>query len=169
MKERTNARQTRYRWLLLPLLWMGLIFYASSMPYQQQNIQPLMSERVDLSGLEPFLAPISFTYHQSEVSLATHGVYGMVEFFIRKGAHLFVFSMLAVFWLIALRKWQLREKERYALAVLLSIGYAFIDEWHQSLTPNRTAYLGDVLLDATGVLLACFVVFIVSRIKMRRS
>lgn len=161
-KTKVLTQMKRYGWLVIPIVWMAVIFYASAMPYQDQNIQPLMRERLDLSGLEPILEQISFSYNQREVSLATHGVYGMIEFFLRKGAHLFIFYVLFILWFIALRNIRINRTSSYLLAIGLSISYAFFDEWHQGLTPNRTPYIGDVVIDAVGVFLACLTVWLVS-------
>lgn len=77
------------------------------------------------------------------------------HFLIRKSAHFveyFIFSLLA---LHALRGEEGRWKMRWALeAVVLAGAYAALDEFHQSLVPNRTASMHDVLLDTSGAVVA---------------
>ncbi|WP_228550081.1 VanZ family protein [Salinibacillus xinjiangensis] len=68
----------------LPIAWMGVIFYSSSQPYEQQDLKPTLNRWIDFSFLEPIAKHIRFTYHHSEVSVETLGINGLVEFFIRK-------------------------------------------------------------------------------------
>ncbi|OZU88811.1 VanZ family protein [Virgibacillus indicus] len=145
----------KYLYWLMPLIWMGVIFYSSHQPYEKQNIKPLLSNMIDLSFLEPFLSWISFTYHNSPVSVETHGVEGFIEFFIRKGAHIGVFFILCLLFYAALRKsaavtfWT-----TLFISFFLTVAYAILDEIHQGFTPNRTPYIGDVFLDSFGGILA---------------
>ncbi|WP_231784220.1 VanZ family protein [Lentibacillus sp. JNUCC-1] len=129
------------RWIywVFPAVWMGVIFYASSQPYEQQDIKPFMSDTFDLSFLEPMLTHFQLTYHQSEVSVQALGVDGFIEFFIRKGAHFGVFFVLALLVYIALKKTTaLYFSGQLAVSFVWAVAYAGIDEWHQSFTSNRT-------------------------------
>ncbi|MBL7155498.1 MAG: VanZ family protein, partial [Candidatus Portnoybacteria bacterium] len=45
------------------------------------------------------------------------------------------------------------KKKILFLAVILAIGYALADEYHQSFILGRNASLRDVLIDSSGVLL----------------
>ncbi|RYG74379.1 VanZ family protein [Lentibacillus lipolyticus] len=155
----------KYGYWLLPVMWMGVIFYSSATPYEDQDVKPFMERAFDLSFLTPLIDWISFPYHHAEVSVAALGVEGFLEFFIRKGAHVGVFFVLMCLFFIALHKtirWRLSVT--VALSFLLTAAYAGMDEFHQSFTANRTPYVGDVLLDAVGALLAgLFLTFFVGR------
>ncbi|MFC0525398.1 VanZ family protein [Pontibacillus salicampi] len=142
---------------LLPVAWMGMLFYSSSTPYQEQTLKPFLASYMDLSFLKPLLHPIVFTYHHTIVSVEQLGVEGFVEFFIRKGAHLGSFFILFGLFYIALHKGTASEKKRL-WSLLLTISYAVIDEMHQGFTPNRTPYYGDVIIDTAGALLALLLV-----------
>jgi VanZ family protein len=145
----------KYIYWLLPLLWMGVIFYASSQPYENQDIKPLLLDRLDLAFLEPLVDWITLTYNGSVVSVATHGIAGFIEFFIRKGAHIAVFFLLACFFFIAIRKsTELQFKQAVTISFFAAVAYAITDEIHQGFTPNRTPYIGDVILDAFGAFAA---------------
>lgn len=155
---------------LLPIGWMGVIFRSSSTPYQQQDIKPFLGEYIDFTFLEPYLNWIYFTYNGSAVSIETHGAAGLIEFFIRKGAHVFVFFLLACLFKLALRKTtKLSVKMQLMLSFLLTAAYAVIDEVHQGFTPNRTPYFGDVLLDSFGALLAILFVLAIRYFAERRK
>ncbi|PAV31005.1 VanZ family protein [Virgibacillus profundi] len=160
----------RFLYWLLPLTWMGVIFYSSSTPYEKQNIKPLLFETIDLSFLEPFLSWISFTYHHSVVSIETHGVAGFIEFFIRKGAHVGVFFVLLCLFYIALKKTAgILFRTTLFISFFLTAAYAILDEIHQGFTPNRTPYIGDVLLDSVGGLLAAGFLFVFHRWKKKNN
>ncbi|WP_226037116.1 VanZ family protein [Aquibacillus saliphilus] len=152
------------KWIywVLPLSWMGVIYYSSSQPYQEQDIKPMLSNFVDLSFLDNYVSWIKFTYHQSEVSAAALGVNGLVEFFIRKGAHVTVFLVLMLLVYVALVKTISKSRNLLILIALLStICYAALDEIHQGFTPNRTPFLGDVVLDSVGALLGVGIILVV--------
>lgn len=151
---------------ILPIAWMGIIFYSSATPYEQQDMKPLLGDKMDVAFLEPLLAPIDFTYNGQAVSLETHGVEGMVEFYIRKAAHVGVFFVLTLLFKLTLGKTtSLRESQQLTISFFLTVAYAIMDEFHQSLTPNRTPYVGDVLLDSIGGLLAVGIWLIKNKFK----
>ncbi|WP_058306675.1 VanZ family protein [Gracilibacillus massiliensis] len=156
---------------ILPILWMALIYYSSDQPYQEQDIKPFLSDYIDLSFLEPYLQTISFTYNQSEVSIDQLGVNGLIEFFIRKGAHVGVFMVLCILFYLAFQQTSKYSNRKFLsfFAFFATLLYAIFDEWHQSWTPNRTPYIGDVLLDGFGALLAVLLMLIIFRIKNNKS
>ncbi|HBY92517.1 MAG: VanZ family protein [Ardenticatenaceae bacterium] len=86
---------------------------------------------------------------------------GLLDFGIKKGAHLTVYAILTVLYRRALhRTWRPAQDEdaprsrAYSLATLaLSLLYAISDEWHQAYTPGRHPRLLDLLIDLTGALI----------------
>lgn len=156
----------KYLYWLLPICWMGVIFYSSSQPYERQDIKPFLSDKMDLSFLEPLLGWISFSYHHSEVSVASHGISGFIEFFIRKGAHVAVFFLLFCLFYLALKKaCTISLNLTIFISFLLTVAYAILDEYHQGFTSNRTAYVGDVFIDSFGGLLAVILLLGVRKLK----
>lgn len=152
---------------LLPLAVMGLIFYFSSQPYENQDMRPSMNLLLPLEVFQPLLEPIRFIYHGQPVSMETHGVAGMLEFFIRKAAHLTVFFLLMVTLFMALHtntKW--RPSVKLITSYIITVLYACFDEFHQSLTPNRTPYIGDVVLDSIGGLIGVLLILFMIRRKV---
>lgn len=153
----------KYLIWLLPLGWMGVIYYSSSTPYEDQDIKPLLGNLIDFRFLEPMVGSISFTYNQSVVSVDTYGINGFIEFFIRKGAHVTVFFLLTCFLYIAFRKTTSLTKHGILLAsFLLTVLFAVSDEIHQGVTPNRTPYIGDVILDSIGAFAAVLCIYLVT-------
>ncbi|WP_245207999.1 VanZ family protein [Sediminibacillus dalangtanensis] len=160
----------KWNYWLLPICWMGIIFYSSSQPYQDQNIKPLLSNFVDLDFLIPVLDGIVFTYHHSEISIKSLGVYGFIEFFIRKGAHMVVFFVLLLCFYTALKKTSdFQVIKRVIISLFLTVAYAGIDELHQGFTQNRTPYAGDVVMDTSGALLAISLIYLVCLVKNKKA
>lgn len=161
---------TKYYYWVLPISWMCIIFFSSATPYEKQDIKPFLNNRVDLSFLESIVGWISFTFNKSVISVDTLGINGFVEFFIRKGTHVTVYFLLVLFFYLAFRKTIENTKRWHCLvySYLLTVLYAVSDEMHQGLTPNRTAYIGDVGLDSLGALLAVLVIALCWR-KNRRT
>ncbi len=156
---------------LLSIAWMGVIFRSSAQPYQEQDVKPMLARYIDLSFLERFVDEIVFVYHQSEVSVANLGIYGYVEFFIRKGAHVGVFMVLFILFYLACSNTFLRFRTRNLILVAFfaTVVYAALDEWHQGFTPNRTPYIGDVILDSFGALIGVFLVLLFLGWKKKRN
>lgn len=159
----------KYLYWLAPCIWMAVIFLFSAQPYEKQNIQPYLTASIDLDFLKPFINWITFTYNQSKVSVEALGIYGFVEFFIRKGAHVFVFFILCCLYYIAIRQ-TTRVKMNYRLIIsfALTFLYACFDEFHQGFTENRTSYIGDVFLDGFGGLLAVLFIVMIYFLKNKR-
>ncbi|MCP8617588.1 VanZ family protein [Salirhabdus salicampi] len=153
----------------LPFLWMGVIFYSSAQPYEKQDVKPFMSDFVDLSFLIPYVHHIEFTYKQDPISVDALGIYGFVEFFIRKGAHVTVFFVLCMLFYMAMKRTIVVKPLYISLfALLATVSYAIFDEIHQGWTPNRTPYIGDVFLDTAGGLLAIIFILFCQRKKRKR-
>lgn len=154
----------------LPVAWMGVIFRSSAQPYQEQDVKPLLESYLDLSFLEPIFAGIIFGYHQSEISIANLGIYGFIEFFIRKGAHVGVFMVLFILFCLAFNQTFGRFGNRNLLyAFMVTVIYAGLDEWHQGFTPNRTPYFGDVILDSIGALIGVGLVLLFRSRRLQRE
>jgi VanZ family protein len=75
---------------------------------------------------------------------------GWLEDFLGIGAHLFLFGVLAILWARALKG----RRRGLLLAFLLTMIYAFSDEFHQSFVPGRTADPLDLVHDGFGAILA---------------
>lgn len=157
----------KYTYYIPALLWMGVIFYSSSQPYEDQDLKPTLAKYLDLTFLEPIFDHVSFVYHQSEVSIASLGIGGFIEFFIRKGAHVTVFLILCLLLYYAFTRTIASSRMAVLFAFFSTILYAIFDEWHQGWTPNRTPYIGDIFLDGIGAIIAVLIIFILRIIQHR--
>ena len=77
-------------------------------------------------------------------------IYNLLNYVVRKSAHIAEYAALTYFWFRAL--WTVQERF-YACVVwstALAILYAASDEWHQSFVPGRLGIWTDVVWDAVG-------------------
>ena len=134
---------------MILIVWMGVIFFFSSQTYEQQSLTHQLASFRN-TPLEQMLQGYYFYYGGNEVSVYALGIEGFLEFFIRKGAHFFIFFVLGLLTYAFLRyKWNKSFKSMmisFAFVVL----YACFDEFHQLLTGERTALWQDVVLDSIG-------------------
>jgi VanZ family protein len=70
---------------------------------------------------------------------------------IRKCAHFTEYFILSLLILRGIRAGRRDARVGWALAAIaIVVGYAALDEFHQSFVPGRTAAVTDVLIDTTG-------------------
>ncbi|WP_139892102.1 VanZ family protein [Bacillus sp. D386] len=156
-----NARKKIIYRLILLLLVVGVVFYSSSQPYTEQNIQPLLSENLKLpDSIVALLSKISFTYAGVEISVEALGLPGFIEFFIRKGAHFSVYFVMAFILASIVRVWVQRAVKVTAITLGIVFLYACSDEWHQSFTGDRTPLFHDVMIDTVGGLTGIVLYFV---------
>ena len=153
---RSTTRDNIY--ILLAFAIMGILFYSSSQPYEEQSITSMLDQLLAKEPLKNLLSGIRFNYVDSEISIQTMGYSKFIEFFIRKAAHFGTYFLLGLFWFLGLKNKGTSLSLTIVVSWLLATGYAAIDEFHQGLTPNRTPLLQDIQLDsigaATGIILA---------------
>ncbi|MFJ7828925.1 VanZ family protein [Peribacillus sp. NPDC046944] len=152
----------------LLILWAMLIFSFSSQTYEEQSLASFLG-RFNTPYWYELLEGISFLYGGVEVSAHTAGVDGFFEFFIRKGAHLFIFF---VFGFLTFGVWRDFVKNKFISlsgALVCVLFYASADELHQKFTGGRTPLMQDVIIDTFGGLLGILCFFIVNRWWRRRK
>ena len=92
---------------------------------------------------------------------------GLLEHYVRKAAHVTEYFLLAVtvafpLWVYRLRGWKL-----VLCAGLFCMGFAGLDEWHQSFVPGRSPALRDVFIDTAGSLAGIYATRLVCWIGRR--
>lgn len=87
---------------------------------------------------------------------------------VRKMGHFTSYALLA--FLVLRAVWGLRGRARGGAIVagLIAVGFAAVDEYHQSFFPSRGASVADVLLDSVGVLAGLGVYALWARWRTRR-
>ena len=129
--------------LVLPFIWMAVIFWAS---------RDLLSTARTAELIIPVL-------HSLWPSLSPHAL-DLMHTLLRKSAHLLEYLLLSYFWIWSLRpRWPL-GRVAILLAFSLSLAYACFDELHQSFVPSRGATMWDVVIDGSGAFLALGIIWL---------
>lgn len=159
-----NWRQFFWRGLP-PLVWVGLIYLASSMSYQQQDLRPTLGEW-NLEWVRSLFSWVSFTYSESIISIETRGTAAFVEFFIRKGAHVFVFLVLGFFIFRLIKVFNLHLFIQVISSIMFIVIFASIDEYRHFNNPGRTGLIEDVILDSiSGTIGVCIAIATYNRLN----
>ena len=125
-------------WVLCAL-WMGFIFYMSAQTGEASGEQSGRIMEMVVSVLEEALG-------EEAVQALDRG---MLEFAIRKCAHM---AEYAVLFLLMERAMRLSDFRRPALSAFFwSVLYASGDELHQAFTPDRGPSPVDVMIDSAGM------------------
>ncbi|NIK13307.1 VanZ family protein [Alkalibacillus almallahensis] len=134
-------------WLLV-ILWMALIFYFSHQPGTESS---------NLSGsvMQVVLNLLPFVSEDTE----------FIHVLIRKGAHVFVYFVLAILLMNAIRLHHFRTVNRVVLALGVSVLYAASDEYHQTFIDGRAGQVSDVLIDSAGAVLGIGVYLVWKKIR----
>ncbi|MEW9699927.1 VanZ family protein [Paenibacillus sp. SI8] len=162
----------KFVWIILPILiWFGVIYGLSSQTHQKQDLRPWIKKEISDRTIKEHFSGTSFYYGDQKISLQTSSASSFLEFFIRKLAHLLVYSILGILIIrlfVVLTRWNLLYI--FALTVLICSAYAITDEFHQSFVTGRTSMPIDVLLDTIGAVLGALVYSLISLIvKMFRA
>lgn len=117
-------------------------------------------DRLSLPAMIPAFAWMALIFVLSSIPGVVHpddsDVYSLFVWLppdLQNLLHVPVFAVLAWLWQRALSKSTARLWSVDALAVVLTVAYGFVDEWHQSFVPGRYASLTDVALDGLGALI----------------
>ena len=143
--------KTLLKYWLPAVLWMSVIFTASS---------DAMSGQRTSRFIGPFLRWL-YPRISDETVMS-------VQFFVRKGAHMTEYAILAgLLWRARrhaskddARPWRLEEA---VFALLISALYAGSDEFHQRFVTSREASLLDVTIDIAGAALGLLLIWRVGR------
>lgn len=96
----------------------------------------------------------------------TPEVMGTVNYFLRRGAHLFLYFCMGL-GLCGAFQWQ-KKAPAWLPAMALGIAFAATDEYHQLFSGGRTGKPTDVLLDTCGLALGCGASYLLSRLWRKR-
>lgn len=145
-----------------PLIcWLFVIFYMSAQPYEDQDLRPWIHNSSLDEKVEKPLSKIQIHYGGREISVQQMGSAAMLEFFIRKLAHLLEYMVLGI---LVLRLLAVLCRIQIPFLLLISLVicslYAALDELHQHYTGGRTPMAVDVLLDTSGAALGIMTYFL---------
>jgi VanZ family protein len=127
-------------WWVLVILWCTQIFYFTALPvYNDEHTRGFLVKLL------------------TDVFPKDSIVISVIDYLIRKAAHVTVFGILAVLFKTALH---IERPKGYLFAWFLTAFYASTDEWHQSFVPGRTSSVYDVMIDSMGALVFLLCLFL---------
>ncbi len=136
------------------LIWMAIIFVLSTPSFSSALTSGILSRTLDFFDIE-------------------YNAYSLdkIDFFVRKAAHVTVYSILAVLWFKGLVKGTRMSIAKAALTVLaISVLWAASDEFHQYLEGSqRTGKISDVMLDSTAAALSLAVIAPIENKKKKNA
>lgn len=130
--------------LILTILFAGLIFYMSSRPdYSTKQDSLRVSVEICETCIEGY----------DQMPPATQAVYlEPVDHMVRKTAHFLEYALLAFLVCGCLNCGNWRDMRAYLLPWGIATVYAASDELHQRFVPGRNGCVSDVCLDSFGAI-----------------
>ena len=137
--------------LLLPLLWMAVIFMLS---HQSASISSGQS-----GVLVEQLRHITPSVDQQ-----------LLTFLVRKGAHIFAYFVLGILtfnalWRVDLSKFKFNSPA--ILSIIVCALYAASDEFHQLFISGRSGEIRDIMIDSCAAIVGVFIISIFVRILQK--
>ena len=137
--------------LLLPLLWMAVIFMLSQQPASVSSGQ---------SGV--FVEQLRHITPNVDQQLLT--------FLVRKGAHIFAYFVLGILtfnalWWVDLSKFKFNRPA--TLSIIVCALYAASDEFHELFIIGRSGELRDIIIDSCAAMVGVFIISIFVRILQK--
>ena len=81
-----------------------------------------------------------------------------IEFYVRKAAHMTEYFLLAIAVSFPLYVYRIRGFWLFLIAGIICVGFAGLDEYHQSFVSGRTPAIKDVCFDSGGSLIGIILV-----------
>lgn len=162
-KQNRKKRQSTIAGILA-LVWMCVIFAFSAQTKEESSAvsEGISFRIVNATGLFLHL-------HIDEARIRE--IAGAIEHFVRKGAHMTEYAILAVLIYLWLGRWKFSRLRAACIAAVLSILYACSDEIHQLFVAGRAGMVSDVLVDSAGAVLGLALFLCVricaNRVKVR--
>ncbi len=152
--ETTNSTFGRRVWLTAyapVVIWIGVIF--------------LLSSPVGASAeTSRFIRPVIEFFFPN----ASPDTFQAIHFIIRKTAHFTEYGILSFLAIRAFRMSGLAWKS-FALALVVVLAVAALDEFNQSFEPSRTSAVSDVFLDLSGGTIVAVIVFLFGRMREKQN
>lgn len=134
--------------ILFAVLWMGFIFYMS---HQPAKISSAQSDNV--------------VHIIKKVSKNEEIENNINSFIVRKGAHMFLFCVLAILFFGSAYNGDNILKSVF-IALLLAFLYACSDEYHQTFVVGRSGQFKDVLIDFSGAFIGILIVSLIAKFNI---
>ena len=153
--------------VLLILVWMGLIYFLSSVPGQESNIkskamiQKAIEKEVGVGKKE-----VTEEEHQKQVQRLVNKINAP----LRKVVHAVVYVILSILIGIACKVYGSKKWMYISFPVMIAFLYACTDEIHQRYVVGRSGKVSDVLIDTCGAVIGLLILqaFCVIKNKLKK-
>lgn len=136
------------------ILWMVLIFKLSSQPVEQSSKLSGKVTNIYIKVIEKAKPNTKFNIEK-------------FDHIVRKNAHFFIYLVLGILVVNALRRSGVIGYKCIVFALLICILYALSDEVHQVFVPGRAAMVKDVFIDSAGAAVGILMYLGLSKVKTR--
>ena len=99
-------------------------------------------------------------YHENSVKNVARGKYALLQYYVRKSAHISLFFLLGTILILLLKSYKITGVTGYVSVLLFGTAVGFFDEILQLFTKGRAGLLVDVFIDAVGVVIAIAVFYV---------
>jgi VanZ family protein len=134
--------------IILVLVWMGVIFSFSCSNGEESGST---SRKVIVLITETFTNVKDGT---DEMNI----IVDRYQFVVRKGAHFFIYFVLAFLVMNALYIWDVKTKT-LLISGIICILYAISDELHQYFVASRSGNIIDVMWDSSAALISSYLYY----------
>lgn len=86
------------------------------------------------------------------------------EKIVRKLAHFSIYTLVGLLLMALMNTYDIKERNRVIISLIIGIAYASSDEIHQIFTPGRSAMITDVMIDTMGVFLGIILMMLVIKL-----
>ena len=147
--------------LILVILWMGVIFFLSSMDAKESTSK---SKKTIESGINKTVKATN-KYKITNVSnKKSKELAEKLNYPLRKVAHATEYGILAILLVMLLEG----KNKKYIITLIFTFLYACSDEFHQSFT-GRTSLFKDVLIDTIGAIVFILIFYLIEKKRVKRN
>lgn len=150
---------------ILSLVWCLVIFIYSAMGDADSEARSYFVGKLLYRTFNPEFETLD-TITQSELVMG-------IDHYVRKGAHMTEFAILATLMFLAVlppvRKMKHRDIPMNALlAFVMAVFYATTDEFHQLFVPGRAGMIRDVCIDSAGMIIGLLLCMLGTAFKIKK-
>ena len=128
---------------ILALAWMCVIFSFSAQTKEESSA---VSEGISYRVVNTTGLLLHLNLDEEQIREMANAI----ERFVRKGAHMTEYAILAILLFVWISRWQTPRLRMACMAAALAVLYACSDEFHQLFVAGRAGKVSDVLIDSAG-------------------
>lgn len=145
--------------IILRILFITLLLTTFFVIFEFSSQIAEESNSLSISVLRKLIDNFPYTKNLSELTklkLIEHG-----NPILRKLAHFSIYGLVGIWIMSFMSTFKIRLYKKWIVSMIVGIGYASLDEYHQGFVAGRGPSLTDVGIDSLGVLTGIFFVLIV--------